>query len=201
MLIVISGIDGTGKTLQVNMLENWYQMQGKRVAIVKAYSDDVKIACRHFVDTWTNQMAIMFLFQALHAQQYTAAMNALQKGEVVIADRWDESYLAYHSCFGVLAEQQDLRNRLNEMAFRNVTPDYGFVITVPAEVARKRRLSRGKVERLEDRDDQYYETIQAAYCRIACQRKWQIIDGTKTPEEIHQKITKFLEKMVKAAVQ
>lgn len=194
MLVAISGIDGTGKTLQVNMLEAWYQKQGKKVAVVKAYSDDVKVVCRPFIDAWTDQVAIMFLFQALHAQQCTEAINALHRGEVVIADRWDESYLAYHSCFGALAEQVDLRNQLNQMAFRNIIPDYGFVITVPPEVARKRRLSRGKVERLEDRDDKYYETIQASYCRIACQRKWHIIDGTKTPEEIHQQITKFLEK-------
>lgn len=192
MLISVSGIDGCGKTMQVQMLQGWLQGQGKRVVVTKAYDDLAKVACLPFMESWVDDMAIMFLFQALHAQQFAATTQALQDGCVVIADRWDESYLAYHQNFGVLAAQAEVRATLNSLAFRGRIPDVGFIIEVPPSVARHRRESRGKMERLEDRSDEYYERIQTSYMDIARQRGWQILDGTKTPQAIHQQIVDWI---------
>lgn len=188
MLIVISGIDGSGKSLQVKMLEQWYTQQGIAVSIVKAYDDQAKMICRPFMESWCNETAIMFLFQALHAEQYSAAMKALALGDVVIADRWDESYLSYHQNFGELASRAQLRNELNDMAFHRKLPDKGFLINVPPEIARQRRSSRGKMERFEDRPDQYFQRIQETYLSIASQRGWWVLDGTKTPDVLHHQI-------------
>ncbi len=193
MLISISGIDGCGKTLQVNMLQSWLQNLDRTCVTVKAYDDTAKIACRPFMDTWTSDTAIMFLFQALHAQQYALTIQALTRGDIVITDRWDESYLAYHENFGFLAEQLEIRSQLNTLAFHGKLPDIGFIIDVPPEIARRRRESRGKVERFEDRSDQYYETVRVSYRRIATARNWTILNGTKTPESIHQEIIAVLQ--------
>lgn len=192
MLIVFSGIDGSGKTLQIQLLDQWLRTQGKAVAVVKAYNEQAKIACRPFIETWTDDMAIMFLFQALHAQQYNEVIVALARGEVVIADRWDESYLAYHQNFGELSSQDDLRAILNRLAFRGLLPDVGFLIETPPPIARQRRSSRGKMERFEDRPDFYYERIQSAYRLIAEGRGWYILDGTDTPQSLHRQITGLL---------
>jgi dTMP kinase len=134
----------------------------------------------------------MFLFQALHAQQYALTSDALKRGDTVIADRWDESYLAYHQNFGFLSSQDNLRVTLNSLAFRDRLPDLGFVIHVSIEIARKRRESRGKLERFEDRTDAYYDLVQKTYCEIAAARGWHLLDGRETPEKIHEKIIKFL---------
>lgn len=192
MLVAISGIDGCGKSLQVDMLEGWFRKQGKDPVVIKAYDDVAKIACRPFMESWTDDVAIMFLFQALHAQQYAMATNALKKGHIVIADRWDESYLAYHQNFGFLSERHDLRATLNSLAFRERVPDVGFIIELPVEMARKRRESRGKVERFEDRPDAYHDKVQRTYHSIAIARKWHVLDGTDTPQAIHDKIVSFL---------
>lgn len=192
MLISVSGIDGCGKTLQVNMLQNWLCKQGHSCTIIKAYDDTAKMACRPLIDAWTDDAAIMFLFQALHAQQRATTLDTLQNGNIVIADRWDESYLAYHENFGFLSNQPETRTLLNAIAFHDLIPDIGFIIEVPPEVARKRRESRGKMERFEDRPDHYYETVQRTYRSIAIMRNWIILDGTKTPQEIHQEIIRAL---------
>lgn len=192
MLIVLSGIDGCGKTLQVNLLQRRLTEEGFTSVVTKAYDDMAKVACRPFIESWTDDVAITFLFQALHAQQHAVTLEALKKADVVIADRWDESYLAYHGNFGFLAGQEDLRAMLNKLAFRELVPDFGFVIEVPVEVARRRRESRGAQERFEDRSDDYYRRIQETYCDIAGRRGWSILDGTKTPAEIHAEILRVL---------
>ncbi|HUX36221.1 MAG TPA: dTMP kinase [Candidatus Paceibacterota bacterium] len=188
MLIALSGIDGCGKTVQVNLLEQWLKDKGKSTLVVKAYDDISKLILRQFMEKWTDDAAIMFLFQALHAQQYSVALNALSEGQVVIADRWDESYLAYHRNFGFLSKQYDVYSMLNSLAFHDKIPDAGFIIKVPPEIARRRRESRGKPERFEDRPDNYYDLVQDTYCEIAADREWKVLDGTKTPQEIHEEI-------------
>lgn len=192
MLIAISGIDGCGKSLQVELLEKWLKEMGKSLVVVKAYDDIAKLALRPFIEKWTDDTAIMFLFQAMHAQQYAAATEAIEQGRIVIADRWDESYLAYHRNFGFLSEQDDIRCTLNSLAFRGKIPDAGFIIEVPAEIARKRRESRGKLERFEDRPDDYFELVQCTYCEIALERGWKVLDGTRTPQAIHEEIAATL---------
>lgn len=195
MLITISGIDGCGKTLQVQLLQAWLEKQNKTSIVVKAYDDMAKIACRPFMEVWTDDAAIMFLFQALHAQQYAVAIEALKQGHIVIADRWDESYLAYHQNFGFLSVREDIRSMLNSLAFRDQIPDIGFIIAVPPEIARKRRISRGKMERFEDRSDEYYDIVQKTYCAIAAERHWFVLDGTKTPQMIHEEIINALQSL------
>lgn len=192
MLIAISGIDGCGKSLQVDLLQSWLAAKGLNPIVTKAYDDMAKLACRQFIEEWTDDAAIMFLFQALHAQQYANTARALKAGRIVIADRWDESFLAYHQSFGFLAPNGATRTLLNQVAFRGLLPEKGFLIQVPIEIARLRRESRGKVEKLEDRPDDYYKTIQAALLNISLEREWEIIDGTKTPQEIHQEIVHSL---------
>lgn len=192
MLITITGIDGCGKSLQVDMLHTWLKKNSRPCIITKAYDDMAKLACRPFIDTWTDDTAIMFLFQALHAQQYADTLQALQKGFIVIADRWDEAFLAYHQNFGFLSCQEKIRVLLNQLAFRKHLPEKGFLIKVSAEVAKRRRENRGKVEKLENRSDEYYEVIQQTLLDISLERNWSILDGTKTPKEIHEEIVDSL---------
>lgn len=187
-LVAISGIDGCGKSMQIEMTREWLIDQGHEVFVSKAYDDLMKVQLRPLIDSWDDQTAIMFLFQALHAKQCTEAQLALSKGAIVLADRWDESYTAYHSNFGFLAEDSQLREKLNLLAFRGIVPSLGFMLTVPTSTARRRREGRGKVETLEDRPDSYYEKVQATQFAIANERGWKIIDGTLTPDEVQASI-------------
>jgi dTMP kinase len=196
MLISISGIDGCGKTLQVQMLDDWMRKQDINAIVVKAYDDIAKATCRLLMDHWTDDTAIMFLFQALHAQQYTTAIQALKQGLYVIADRWDESYLAYHQNFGFLSSLEQTRTMLNNLAFHEKIPDIGFIITVKPEIARKRRESRGTIDRFEDRSDEYYSIVQETYLSIAQARGWLILDGTQTPKQIHEEIIRVLQEKI-----
>ncbi len=189
-LIVITGIDGCGKSTQIDMLSSWLRKMGHSVKITKAYDNEAKVVLRGYMNNWTNNNAIMFLFQALHAQQYTDSSEALKSGKIVLADRWDESYLAYHSNFGELSTDEDLRLKLNQLAFNGLTPDLGFVLKISPEVARERRRLRGHFERFESRPDDYFEVIQSIYLQIAEQRGWYILDGMQSVDEIHKIIKK-----------
>lgn len=188
MFIAISGIDGAGKTTQAQLLKEELVLRGHTVEIVKAYDDHLKLLCKPLIDRFSDPMAIMFLFQALHAQQFRNAIEALERGVTVIADRWDESYLGYHTNFGILAAQESVRDMLNEVAFRGLVPDIGITLELPVRMARLRREDRGFAGEFDAPSDEHFEKLQSAYVSIAVQRGWAVLDGTGSVPEIQQRV-------------
>ena len=196
MFIAISGIDGAGKTVQVQLLRKELIRRGHTVEIIKAYDDDVKLLCKPLIDRFSDPMAIMFLFQALHAQQFRNAVEALERGTTVIADRWDESYLGYHTNFGILANQEDTRNMLNEVAFRGLVPDIGITLKLPVQTARLRREGRGFAGEFDAPSDDHFHRLQSIYVSIATQRGWTVLDGSGSRLEVRRRIMEVVEPML-----
>ncbi len=190
MIICLTGIDGCGKGTQKELLKAHLENSRKAVFLSKAYGDAEKECFSAFVEYWT-QESILFLFQALHAEQRVKAEKALARGAIVIADRWDESYLAYHSTHGILLSNPGLRDQLNSIAFGGIIPDVTFFLDVPVERARERMLSRG-MDFFDRLSNDYHSTMRNEYLSIATDRKWIIIDGTKSPLEIHREILREL---------
>ena len=188
MFIAVGGIDGSGKTTQVNRLEEKLRLSGRRPLIIKAFDEETKKACRPFVNEWVDEAAILFLFHALYANQRAKVQEALALNHLVIADRWDESYLAQYANFGLLAEKHALRHHLYNLTFDDLLPDIGFLLTIPADVARDRRKLRGQNSRFGEGPDEKYEKLQETYCSIAMNRGWHILDGTKSADAIHREI-------------
>lgn len=192
MLIAMCGINGCGKSLQARLLQKHFQERDRQCLITKAYDEAAKATCRPLIETWGNEIATTFLLQALQSQQYVKTKRLLEEGAVVIADRWDESYLAHHENFGFLADRDELRTTLNLITFQGLLPDIGFLLDIPLTVAKERRGARGEAERFGHRPDAYYETIQRAYYKIAKERDWRVIDGTQAPEVIHGQVVDTL---------
>ena len=194
MLIFIVGLDGCGKGTQISLLKKYLEKKGKKVFYSKAFTDDVKEIFSPYLEYW-DQVSRMFFFQALHAQQCTEAVDAIKRGEIVIADRWDESYIAYHSQYGILAQNKDLRNQLNQLAFQGIEPNLTFFIDIPPETVPKRTQLRG--QDFFDREPlEYHRKMREGYLGLAEKRKWIIIDGTQTIQAIHRTIIAEIEKYI-----
>jgi len=194
MIICIAGIDGCGKSTQVKLLKKYLASKGRAIFISKAYGKEEKRLFSGFINR-CNQVAILFLFQALHAQQRIKAEKALLEGKLVIADRWDESYLVYHANYGILADKPGLREKINEMAFSGIRPDTTFLIDLPVEEAAKRRIQRQKQKSADFFDllpSEYHEVMSKDYLDLAKKMNWTIINGAKPALLIHKEIVSHL---------
>lgn len=187
MLISFSGIDGAGKTTQIQLLVQYLSEQGITSSIVKAYNRGEKDLFQEYMKT-IDQRAILFLFQAFHVQQYIQAQQDLQSFHVVIADRWDESYIAYHSSFGVLSTEPELRHQLNYLAFQGLKPDICFLLDIDPAIAQKRTLQRGQ-DYFDQKDREYHATMRYAYLQQANnQLNWFVLDASQSIQSMHQKV-------------
>lgn len=186
MLVTITGIDGCGKGTQLQHLAAFLQGQGRSVFVSKAYGDAEKELFALFIERATDE-AVMFLFQAMHAEQRAKAARAQERGEIVLADRWDESYEAYHSQYGVLSRDTELRQRLNEVAFGGWRADVTILLRVPVAMAMERCRIRG-ADFFDLKGVQYHQSLSDRLDELASELGWHVIDGSLPHKEVHQRI-------------
>lgn len=186
MFIAFSGLDGCGKGSQIEFLSRYLESKGQSVYISKAYGQPEKELFSQYVETM-DQVSLLFLFQALHSEQYIRTKKALDDGKVVLADRWDDSYLAYHSRFGVLSDDESLRNRLNQLAFNDLKPDFTVYLKVSVEVSMKRTLARG-ADFFDKKGFEYHSAMKEQYEKLLLQENWVSVDGEQSAQKIHNEI-------------
>jgi dTMP kinase len=183
MLIAITGIDGSGKTTQIELLKRYLEQAGKKVMVSKAYGELEKKCLAPLFKYW-DSLAITFVFQGLHRQQFVDAQKFLKTKTIVLADRWDETFLSFHSKFGFLAKNHKLRSQWNKLAFAGLIPDLTFFIDTPPRITHQRLPGRG-TDFFDRGSLKYHEQIRKATLQALKGRPLVIIDGTKTIDEIH----------------
>lgn len=134
-------------------------------------------------------MTITLIFQGLHRQQYVEARKSLSKGKIVIADRWDETYLAYHAEFGFLSENHEIMYRLNKLAFEELIPDITFFIDTPIEAAQRRLKARG-MDFFDKKSAEHHLKMRELIINVLKGRNSIFIDGAMDINEIHLAIVK-----------
>lgn len=185
------GIDGCGKTTQAAMVRQFLIGQGLVVFESKAYSKTIKPIVDPWLNTWDNT-AVNFLFEALYTQQRIEAERAIREGNVVVADRWDESYLAYHSLHGPLSQDRTFRVAMNHYAFQDMWPDLGFMFILEPEIAKRRAWERDCSGAVDKRGIGYFAEIQEEYLKLAERRGYITVPVEGTAEDVHALVISHL---------
>jgi dTMP kinase len=195
-LIVVEGIDGSGKSTQIDLLYKWLQTQGKTVYFSEWNSSDlVKSTTRLGKD---EKMFTPTTFSLLQATDFcdrweNHMLPLLKAGAVVLADRY--AFTAYARDVARGVDPEWIRN-LYSFAFQ---PDQTFYFRVPLDVAVERITSaRAKIKYYEAGMDLglsenkitsfrlFQQRIIDEYEKMIAEFDLTIIDGT-LPVEVQQK--------------
>ncbi len=199
LLITFEGGDGAGKSTQIEMLKTYLEGRGRGVLVTREPGGtpvgerirDILLDPR----TEASPMTETLLMAADRAQHVESVIRpALEKGIIVISDRYVDSSMAYQGV-GRRLGLEAVRN-LNEWATRELWPDLTFYLEVPAEHGLG-RLS-GDADRIEREDSVFHENVLHAYrmlSRIYANRI-VVIEGTATVEEVHERIVDKVNKML-----
>jgi dTMP kinase len=118
---------------------------------------------------------------------------ALDRGEVVLTDRYTDSAVAYQGAGRDLGAQEI--HDLNMWAVDDLVPDLTVVVDVSAAEGRRRR---GDVhDRLEAEADAFHDAIRAHYLAMAQgnPQRYIVVDGTLAPDAIHAQVLQRLRTM------
>jgi dTMP kinase len=199
-LIAIEGIDGSGKSTLVKYLEDELKKEGHPVEKVVTREADKEGVFQTAVDSYapdTSSPAYMFFFQLLHADKATRARKALEQSKIVIADRWDLSFFAWHENFGFFShESSELREGISHLAFGDMKPDLGIYLDVSVEKAIDRRMWRGELIEDTEAEKQFYTKVVTAYRLLAQQHGWIIVDANDGFEQVRKTAWDFVQKVI-----
>ena len=201
--ITFEGIDGCGKTTQIQLARTFLEKQGNQViTTLEPGGTDIGIQIRKILLNQKNQSLVqeseMLLYLADRIQHLKEViLPALEKGNLVLCDRFHDSTLAYQG-FGRGLDLKLIRS-IEEKAITPHTPFLTFLLDIEPKLALKRTeekyAQRNQQDRLEQESIDFFERITWGYQQLAeaSPDRFVCLDGSKSKEHIHQQIIKTLE--------
>ena len=188
MFIVFEGLDGCGKTTQVELLEKKLKESGyKNIKLVREPgSTKVSEEIRNIL-LYNKLTDIQRLFLFLASRNIVTneqIIPSIKNGDIVICDRYSPSTLAYQG-YGKRVADIELVHKMNNLACEQVYPDLVIFIDVPVEECMKRMDIEDEMEKSAI---PVYEKIYNGYKQLSKNLNWITIDGTQDTEEISNKI-------------
>ncbi|WP_157071103.1 dTMP kinase [Alicyclobacillus acidiphilus] len=206
IFITFEGIDGAGKTTQILRLSRWLEGQGLHVARTRepggtAIGDAVRSILLNPAYDDMSPRAEVLLYAASRAQLVDRVIRpALAEGKVVLCDRFVDASIAYQGAGLQLGPE--LVAQVNAFALDGLRPDITILFDLDWASARDRLVrSRGggQLDRIEQRDDEFFHRVQSAFREIANREleRVKIVDAAQDPDAIEQEIRDIIWKYIR----
>ena len=191
IFIAFEGGEGTGKSTQSKLLQKWLEQEGEIVVLsrepggTELGKDLRKILLGHETGV-ISPRAEALLYAADRAHHvFSVIRPGLDRGDVVITDRYFDSSAAYQGAGRVLNPSEVAR--ISRWATESLYPTLTILIDVPAEVGLSRLQSR---DRLEAEPTEFHERVRQEFLQIAMMdpERYFVVDGTQSVEETHTQI-------------
>ena len=193
LFVTFEGVEGSGKTTQAEMLGQALEARNP-VVVREPGGTELGERMREvllFGGMQIDPEAEMYLFMAARSQLISEVIGpAIGAGQVVIADRYHDSTLAYQGGGRGLATSWPL-------AFPK--PDVTFLLDLPVEGGRLRQLVAGKkADRVESEASDFHERVAAAYARLAELEpdRFVRIDARDTRENVHSIVKQRVDQLL-----
>ena len=194
LLIVFEGLDGSGKTTQINLLEEWFKKNKKLVHSTRQptdfYRNDKRVKDYLEDGIVPNMYSIALLAAADRTYQNEVEIKpTLSKGINIISDRYLYSSLAFFKARGI--EYQEIRNINKDIE----EPDIIIFLDINPDKALERvRVRDGKNIRFEEKNDNTFIQVRNNFLEVL-PKDTLIIDSSKSIEKIHKTIINHIENM------
>jgi dTMP kinase len=203
LFITLEGLDGSGKTTQINRLAAWMKKRGHGVVVTRqpggtATGDRIRALTLDSRSSHLAPMAEMALMFADRAQAIAEVIEpALEAGQIVLCDRFTDSTEAYQGGGRELGSAIVLE--LHRLICKNLQPDLTLLLLpgLEASLSRARRRNQraaaasGSDEgRFEQEQDAFYRRVWEKYREIAAREPARVvlIEGDLTIDEVHEQI-------------
>lgn len=203
LFITFEGGEGTGKSTQIERLAEAYRTAGREVVLTREPGGTpvaeairaVLLNPEHEPDGLTE---VLLLEAARHDHVERLIRPALNRGAVVISDRYADSSTVYQGLVRGLGAA--MVRQLNAMATGGVAPHRTVVLDMDPDKAlgraRDRNASSEKTEsRLDDEPIQFHRRVREAFLRLAATdpERFRVVDADGDQDEVFSRIRQALE--------
>ncbi len=195
--LVLEGIDGCGKTTQINHISKWLPKSGLMPKDAKLHitrEPGGTLLGKALRDLLLNNPGInspdplteLLLYAADRAQHINQIIKPkLKSGDWVISDRFCGSTLAYQG-FG-RGINVNLIKSLEKIATDGINPDLTFLLKISVSNSIKRRSNKSK-DRIESEGEVFLSKVALGFHEIARDKKWLTIEGDQEEKLVSREI-------------
>lgn len=200
LFISFEGIDGCGKSTQADLLRSYLESKGEQVELLRepggtALSEQIREILLNPNNDKMDPSTESILLSASRAQlTREIIIPALERGNVVICDRYADSTLAYQG-YGRGINLEWLE-KLNAFATAGLKPDITLLVDLPVDEALNRMQSKS-FDRIEMEGIEFLEKVRSGYLELTDRfsKRYFMIDGMETIEEMSKKIINKIEEI------
>jgi dTMP kinase len=199
LFITFEGMDGSGKTTQMHRLAARLRGLGRTVLeTAEPGGTPIGMKIRRILLDAANQelsptteVLLYFASRSQNVDEWIA--SALERGEVVLSDRFTDSSLVYQGCGRNLGEETILA--LERIACRGLKPTLTLLVDIDAETslarARARNLAQPHCEtRMDDQSIEFHRQVYEAYHALAAREpeRVKVVDGRADADAIERRV-------------
>ncbi len=196
--ITLEGIEGCGKTTQLEMLETFLKSKGFDVLATREPGGtkignkirDIILSVESAEMCDRAEVLLCLASRAQHLAEVIAP--ALEEGKIVISDRYVDSTIAYQG-FGRGLSLEKLLD-MNRWTTQDLNPHFTIVLNLPLEEGLKRARAKG-TDRFEGESIQFHARVQDGFLKLAqlFDDRCAVVDATGSKEEVHKRVISALE--------
>ena len=204
LFISFEGGDGSGKTTQIKLLENWLNgmWRGKVRQTREPGGTHEAEKIRHLLVTgdekrWDSTTEALLMTAARRDNVLKIIKPALSAGEAVLTDRFYDSTTVYQGYVGGAAKQ--LIDTLNDSCLDDIIPDLTILLDIDPIIGLERSGRDGNQEtRFENKGIEYHKKVREGYLALAEEypKRFIVIDAGRNENAIHNDIIKRLEPVI-----
>ncbi|MEQ9619203.1 MAG: dTMP kinase [Deltaproteobacteria bacterium] len=198
MFITFEGIEGSGKSTQAKLLEEFLSGRGYKATLTREpgwgrLGNLIRTVILEERELELDPLAELFLFcadRAQHVKDFIAPR--LRSGEVVICDRFYDSTIVYQG-YGRKLDMRFVSKAAKSSAL-DTAPDITFLLNLPVREGLSRLKDRGAITKMDEEPLEFHEMIRQGYMLIARKDPARIkkINAERDPLEIHEEIRKLV---------
>ena len=196
LFITFEGIDGCGKSTQLNLLSDYLKEKGYDVLFTRepgcaGLGENIRNILLNYDGEVSNRCE-SFLFLADRAQNIDIIVKpAVEQGKVVLCDRHIDSTIAYQG----YARGGDIKKleELNNLATGNYKPDLTFVFDISVETSLN-RVGKEK-DRMESNGIEFFEMVRHGYLQIGKNEpeRVKIINSELSIEHVFEQVKEIID--------
>ena len=202
--ITLDGIDGSGKTTQLNVIRDWFAARQMPVVFTREPGGtplgeklrELLLDPQTCVSLHTETL-LMFAARRQHLED--VVLPALAQGVHVVSDRFTDATFAYQGGGrGLPAAEVEV---LEDWVQGSLRPDLTILLDVPLEVSVARIEGSRDKDRFEREDSDFFARVRAAYLQRAAQspQRYEIINSHRDKAEVKQDIEAVLNRLFRFA--
>lgn len=196
--ITVEGIEGVGKTTNLEFIQQYLETQGVEVIRTREpggtpLAEDIRELLlrprEEFVAEMT-ELLLMFAARAQHIEQ--CIRPALERGTWVLCDRFTDATYAYQG--GGRGLDQSRIAQLESLVQGALRPDLTILLDLPAKEGMARARARSAPDRFESEAEAFFERVRYCYLQRAAAepRRFAVIDAAPPLEQVQADIRQAL---------